>query len=395
MQNQQKTLIFLTKITSIRYHFYMNTKNKTSKIILQKIISTVIILCMLTCAFCSVASAQVASKQYSTGTRGLALIKNREGFRSTKYWDVNAYRIGYGTTWNSSIPDPITEKEAADLLVSVLKNNYEPYLDKFLYKNNVRVTQNQYDALIDITYNIGPGLWSMTKYSDCKLIALLKAGNFTKDNVYAAFTEFKGNRRVAEAELFCSDIKTYSLFSDVADQSWYYSYVKWAKERGIMSGTGTNTFSPTALMTRAMTVTTIAKMSGLNMSAYTSSVFSDVPTGKWYTSAVGWANAKGIVTGTNLGVFCPDTSITRQDFILIIYKYGRAYQGVSDWSQKNLTIVGFTDSGSVSSYAYTAVAWALRKGIVSGTSSSTISPKKKITRAEAAVILKAFFEYCS
>ena len=53
---------------------------------------------------------------------------------------------------------------------------------------------------------------------------------------------------------------------------------------------------------------------------------------------------------------------------------------------------GFSDAGTVSGYAQEAIRWANAAGLVSGTSTTTISPKAGATRAQVAAILMRFCE---
>lgn len=94
----------------------------------------------------------------NTSNKGLALIKKYEGFYSKPYLDpIGIPTIGYGATYylnkvKVTMKDqPLTEKEASDLLVQMLK----------VYENQVAllvrkpINQNQFDALVSFTYNLG------------------------------------------------------------------------------------------------------------------------------------------------------------------------------------------------------------------------------------------------
>lgn len=86
------------------------------------------------------------------------IIKDFEGFRSKAYWDNSQWTVGYGT--RASGPDvTVTRAEAEKLLRKALKNTYEPVVNDFCKKNGKQPTQQQFDALLDLTYNAG-GSWS-------------------------------------------------------------------------------------------------------------------------------------------------------------------------------------------------------------------------------------------
>lgn len=95
-----------------------------------------------------------------TGYKGLDLIKSFEGFRSKPYLDaVNVPTIGYGAThYGNGIKvkmtdKPISESEATKLLIFMVKD-YEYYVNTVLKRE---LNQNQYDALVSFTYNLGGG----------------------------------------------------------------------------------------------------------------------------------------------------------------------------------------------------------------------------------------------
>ena len=86
------------------------------------------------------------------------VIKDFEGFRSKAYWDNTQWTVGYGT--RASGPDvTVTRAEAERLLMKALSSTYEPVVNDFCKKNNKQPTQQQFDALLDLTYNAG-GSWT-------------------------------------------------------------------------------------------------------------------------------------------------------------------------------------------------------------------------------------------
>ena len=101
------------------------------------------------------------------------------------------------------------------------------------------------------------------------------------------------------------------IFSDVPNGAWYADAVDYVYEHGIMNGTSATTFSPNTPMTRAMLVTVLHRAAG-SPSAATGTAFSDVPSGAYYTDAVAWASANGIVTGYGNGRFGSMTPVTPQ-----------------------------------------------------------------------------------
>ena len=99
-----------------------------------------------------------------------------------------------------------------------------------------------------------------------------------------------------------------STFSDVKTSDWFYDDVRYVCENGLMSGTGSGTFSPKATTTRGMIVTILYRLSG---EPAVSGVcpFGDVAAGKYYEKAITWAAENKIVSGYADGTFGPDNAI--------------------------------------------------------------------------------------
>lgn len=177
-------------------------------------------------------------------------------------------------------------------------------------------------------------------------------------------------------------------YTDVNTAAWYHEGVDYAIKNGLMEGVGSNLFAPDATTTRAMVVTILYRLDG--EPAVTKDIpFADVPAGQWYSNAINWAAANGIVDGYGNGKFGPDDTITREQMAAILYHYA-SYKGYSVSDLANLT--GYTDAASVSEWAATAMRWAVAEGLIEGTSATTLSPSGDSTRAQVATILMRFCE---
>ena len=108
-------------------------------------------------------------------------------------------------------------------------------------------------------------------------------------------------------------------FKDVSANDYYYDAVLWAVENGITSGTGADTFSPTATVTRGQTVTFLHRAAG-SPEGNGNSSFSDVNKNDYYSSAVLWAAQNGITTGTGDGRFSPGTDCTRAQIVTLLFR---------------------------------------------------------------------------
>ena len=182
-----------------------------------------------------------------------------------------------------------------------------------------------------------------------------------------------------------------TLYEDVKHGAWYETFVSDAYTLGIMNGTKTTAFEPNTSLSRAMTVTIIARMAGFDTNANknTATKFKDVPVGKWYSGAVAWAVDKGITTGTTPTTFDPNANVTRQDTCVLLVRFAKTSNitlGADGSSFK------FKDDSKIGSWAKEAVYLCQQSGIVSGNPDGTFEPKGTTTRAAASKIFSVFFK---
>ena len=175
-------------------------------------------------------------------------------------------------------------------------------------------------------------------------------------------------------------------FTDVSESDWYYEAVTYAVRNRWMNGTARNTFSPNTAMTRGMLVTVLYRLAG-SPAVTAECPFSDISSGSYCETAVAWAAANGIVSGSGDGRFDPDRAVTREQLAAILYRYAKS-QGQDVSAAGDLS--GFSDGGSVGSFAASAVAWANAQGLISGTAQKQLLPQASATRAQTAVILMRF-----
>ena len=173
-------------------------------------------------------------------------------------------------------------------------------------------------------------------------------------------------------------------FTDISGH-WAQDAIRYVVDRGLMNGVSDTTFSPNSTLTRSMLVTILHRLEGTPAASGNS--FADVASDTWYTDAVSWAAANGIVTGYSDTQFAPDDSITREQLAAILYRYA-AYKGMDTSATADLT--NFPDNGSVSTWAGDSVKWAVSFGLISGKDDGRLDPLGTATRAEVATILMRF-----
>ncbi len=177
-----------------------------------------------------------------------------------------------------------------------------------------------------------------------------------------------------------------SSFSDVAADRWSAGDVDYVVGKGYMNGTGGGKFSPEGTMTRAMIVTVLWRREGSPKIKY-ATTFKDVPENEYYASAVLWAKKNGVVNGTSEDEFSPDANVTREQLAAMLMRY-TSFLHYSVKAKADLK--GYSDASKISSYAEEAVSWAVKTGLISGTSATTLSPGDFASREQFAAILRRY-----
>lgn len=178
-------------------------------------------------------------------------------------------------------------------------------------------------------------------------------------------------------------------FTDASTTVWYHDGVHFCIDEGLMEGYGGDLFGPNDTLSRAQLCQIVYNMEG-QPDVTGDSVFTDVADGAWYADAVTWAAENGIVGGYGNGKFGPDAPITREQLAAILYRYAQS-KGY-DTTQGGMAIREYADFEQISDYAVEAMTWAVNTGLISGTSTTTLSPQGLATRAQVATILMRFIE---
>ena len=180
---------------------------------------------------------------------------------------------------------------------------------------------------------------------------------------------------------------TSSPYTDVTGH-WAEKAITFVYEKGLMTGTKEDTFSPETELSRAMLVTILYRMEG-EPAVIAQNTFSDVTDGTWYTNAVIWASQNGIVNGVGQDRFSPNQDITREQMAAMLLRYSD-YKGY-DTTQKN-DLADYTDADSISAWALAALQWANGEGLITGRKADLLVPQGDTTRAETATILMRYLE---
>lgn len=172
------------------------------------------------------------------------------------------------------------------------------------------------------------------------------------------------------------------VFTDVSVDNWAADAVAFVSGHELFSGTGSDTFSPDLPMTRGMLAVVLHNLEN-NPAQSGAGMFSDVASDAWYSDAVAWAAAQGIVSGYGNGLFGPGDNITREQLAVMLWRYA----GEPAATNKELH---FNDTSEISGYALNAVNWAVENGIINGKGDNILDPKGFATRAQVAQMLKNY-----
>ena len=252
---------------------------------------------------------------------------------------------------------------------------------------------------LPIPATINPGFLAVLHYTQSGAVEEIEPQTFQKDgNWFASFvltsfsdfamTETKQNSGntgiiISSSNTNKKPTTNVAIYSDVPANAWYNDAVNFVTEKGLMSGTGADTFAPGDKLTRAMLAQIL--YNNEDKPATSGNAFDDVQSSAWYADAVTWATQKGIVSGYGNGQFGPNDNITREQLAVMLWRYAGQPASIA-------SLNGFTDVGKASDYTLTALQWAVEKGIISGKGNGTIDPTGNATRAEVAQMLMNYFK---
>ena len=280
----------------------------------------------------------LAVQTYTTSEAGLTMIKDFEGYRQYPYSDSRGeWYIGYGTQCDPELfADGVTEAEATEILRNALLSK-EDAVNQLLQRYALEVNQQQFDAMVSMTYTLGTQ-WINPSYRFCAYL-INGIHNYTEVEVVNAIgtwchqgssvVDGLAERRMREAFLFL-----YGEYDNHAED--YYTYLHFNTAGGTVENR--TVFYPIGLPYGELPV---AEMSGRRFLGWTTpegetltgeeialermtvtarwvgdsaaqpeidyskwvNPYRDVKEDDWYYSYVRELSAKGIVGGYEDGTF--------------------------------------------------------------------------------------------
>ena len=171
-------------------------------------------------------------------------------------------------------------------------------------------------------------------------------------------------------------------FTDISGH-WAYDDIQYLSEKSIINGKSKELFCPEYCVTRAEFAALLVRTANLQASSDMS--FDDVDSNEWYAQSVSAAAGSGIIFGSG-GKFRPNDNISREEAAVMLMRACKA-KGI-DVPQGSAS---FADSSEISSWAADDINAASALGIIRGMSNGSFMPKKTLTRAESAAVIKRLY----
>ncbi len=176
---------------------------------------------------------------------------------------------------------------------------------------------------------------------------------------------------------------TTARFIDIAGH-WAEDVIEKAASEGIVNGYEDNSFRPNNSITRAEFVAMLYN-SGLASTEYPEMLreFADVDYSEWYAKYLMWAVGNGIINGYDDNTFRGNNVITRQEMAVVVSKF----IAFADKDLESYADITFTDEANIAEWAKPYVDDISKKAVVKGDNYGNFNPSKDLTRAETAVII--------
>lgn len=157
-------------------------------------------------------------------------------------------------------------------------------------------------------------------------------------------------------------------YGDVSEDAWYFDYVEYVVQAGLMKGIGEGVFSPKAQGSRGMFATILARLAGVDTEGGAT----------WYEKGMAWAVEHKVSDGTH-----PEGEITREQAVTMLYRYAGSPAVDGDH------LAGFADANAVAGWARDAMNWAVSVGLIQG-GDAGLAPQGGATRVELAAMFARF-----
>lgn len=127
-------------------------------------------------------------------------------------------------------------------------------------------------------------------------------------------------RKSAQAYQYIGEDYPKTRYPDVRRDDWFYDSVELVSKLGYFAGDTYGMFNPGNKINRAEFAKVIANVMGVNTNAYKGMAsFRDVSTTEWYSGVAYWAKESGVMIGSG-GAFRPRDPISRQEMCTVLVR---------------------------------------------------------------------------
>lgn len=182
-------------------------------------------------------------------------------------------------------------------------------------------------------------------------------------------------------------------YRNFVDVPWSYEVqyqdaINYAADNGLMLGYDSGYFMPDQFVTRQEFIVVMFRASGDTGTYNEAAVFTDVSASSPFYNAIGWAINKGITAGTSATTFSPENLVTREQAMLFLYRFAGVL-GHDRTADEDITQAA--DYARVEPYAHTAISWAYEYGILTrSANTASINPKETLLRKHSALYINRF-----
>ena len=317
-------------------------------------------------------------------------------------------QVGGGTSWFDVTATPTNTNGQVVIRVTAEDNTYTEYgIGKITVRDaetGASLTSAKVNGVqasigtkaVNATLNYGANLGQVTLDLEADYMATIyvddaaSANGPVAANVYDPNKKYdfsKGGKIIVTSESgketteYTLNLTTGDMFSDVAEDQWYYDYVLEAAELGIVKGNPDGTFKPNDKVTRADFALMTVRMLGVDEDSleFTTTAFTDVNDETYNAAAIQYCAEKGLIGGDGDGKFRPNDSITRQEAAKIIAEALELTETDDEL---------FTDDNLIHEWAEDYVYQCKAAGIFGGDAGTgNFRPTDAISRAETAKIM--------
>lgn len=266
-------------------------------------------------------------------------------------WERSTYTVKFDANGGTNAPASITKTRGVDITLSFADNQI-PTRNGYLclgWATNKSATSPMYDLITDKTYKVD-----------------------------------------ADVTLYALWIK--NPYTDINPAKWSARYAAYIYYRGAMTGKNATFFGLNDPLTKGQFATILYRIQEEPDVDTSKNPFKDVlkNNGKmpYYYAPVIWAKNTGVVTGENDGSFKPGKEITRQEFMIMLYRFARDVRKINVTVGDANAYKAKADAKNVSSWAREAVNWGYVNGFIGN--GSDLAPRNSIKRSEAATMIARF-----